>query len=264
MERVFPIYTRADLLPVLEGLLITVAAFAQIIWAVFIQKGRRGLALSWGILWAAAAHFPNSGLAVPTNSLFLEHWLYVPTTGLFLGIAESLHGVWTSITTYLRSSKPRLTKYLGFATLIVFLGLAGKLGTMTFEQNTVWQNPITFYKHLFSLNEGSARAHNNLALAYAERGDLTQALDEFQKAIHITDTYAETQHNYALTLLNLPDQASHINEAIEHLNRSLEIDPNFYRSLDALAAIYEHLGDHSRAEDYRRRAAIAKARFGAP
>jgi hypothetical protein len=84
MERAFLLY---DVLatPVIIGMIMVLAAFAQIAWG----RGKKALALSWGLLWFGAAHAPNSGILFSMNSLFLEHWMYLPTIGLFLGFAET-------------------------------------------------------------------------------------------------------------------------------------------------------------------------------
>ena len=93
MERQFPVYAVPWTPMALGGVAIVAVAAAQIIWG----KGKRGLPLSWGLLWFGAAHFPDSGLLVPVNSLFLEHWMYLPTIGLFLGIAQSLHDLFARL-----------------------------------------------------------------------------------------------------------------------------------------------------------------------
>ncbi len=252
MERTFTIFNDFPEPPELLGLVFVIGAAIQIFRTVFRKKDDRpNMALSWGLLWCGVAHFPESGLVAPSNSLFLEHWLYVPSIGLFLGGAENVYSALQK--TNWKQWKP--------VTACACVALAAGLGVMTLRQNTVWHDPISFYTHMFKYGAVSARAHNNLALAYAENNRLPEALDEFRKAISLTDTYAETRHNYALTLLRQPDAPEHAQEAIENLNRALEIDPNFYRSMEALASIYDHLGDHEKSAEYTRRAEIIKSRF---
>jgi tetratricopeptide (TPR) repeat protein len=249
MERSFTIYTVMNAVPVLIGLAIFLVALAQIVWG----HGQRGLAFTWGLLWFAGAHFPDSGLLVPSNSLFLEHWMYVPSIGLILGITET-------VSVYLCKAKLQKVS-LALSGLCILI--AAVFGTMTLQQNEVWHDPITFYANILNRGEPSARVHNNLALAYSESDRLPEALEEYRKAIAITDTYAETRHNYALTLLRLPDPDSHVQEAIDNLNRALEIDPNFYRSYEALSIIYEHKGDHAKAAEYMAQFKEAKTKVNA-
>ena len=246
LERSFTIYADGVAWPVAAGLLMLGLAVAQIIWG----KGRRGLALSWGLLWFGAAHFPDTGLLIAMNSLFLEHWMYLPTIGLFMGTGQT-------ITTWLeQKATPTYQRAAVGLTLVVALALAAR----TYDQNAVWHDPVTFYSNIFKYGEVTARAHNNLALAYMDEHNEQKAIEEFEKAISISDSYAETHYNLALELLNLPNQKEHMPEIIQHLNRSLEIDPNFYRSYDALAKIYAFTGDPEKAEINRRKAAELMAK----
>ncbi|MFA5041333.1 MAG: hypothetical protein WC464_06850, partial [Bdellovibrionales bacterium] len=86
MERVFPIQSYVSGV-VAAGIMMIVFAAGHIAYSCRIK---RGLELSWGFLWFAAAHSPDTGLLFPMNSLFLEHWMYLPSVGLFLGIAQTL------------------------------------------------------------------------------------------------------------------------------------------------------------------------------
>ncbi len=244
MERAFPIYASINAAEVYVGLCMVVAATTQIIMC----RGRKFVAFSWGLLWFGAAHFPDCGLVVPTNSLFLEHWMYLPSVGLFLGGAET-------IAIYLDRFKNVYGKKI-IATLCLVTTLV--FGIVTYQQNAVWHDPFSFYGHLFDMHVISARAHNNLALAYALKNDNLNAIKEFQKAMDITDTYAETRHNYAIALMRLPDPESHEADVIANLKRALEIDPHFYRSMETLAYIYRKNGQTDIADDYQQRAAIAK------
>lgn len=240
MERTFNVFAEFWLTPVLIGALMVAAAGAQIIF----NRNEKYQPLSWGLLWFGASHFPDSGLLVPVNALFLEHWMYLPTIGLFLGIAQiiALH----IETSRYEKLKPAITG--------ICLIIATALGTATFFQNRVWHDPVTFYTHVFHYGVTSARAHNNLALAYMERREYALAIDEYHKAIETSDTYAETRHNLAVSLLNLPDKEKHIEEAVDNLNRALEIDPNFYRSYIVLSQIYAFLGDKDKADLNREKA----------
>lgn len=240
MERAFPLHNDLLSLPVLGGFLMLLAAGAQIV----LGRNKSGLALGWGLLWFGAAHAPNSGLIFSMNSLFLEHWMYLPTIGLFLGLAQSAVPVLDRFT----MPAPRAAA-LGLA-LAAIAGLSAR----TYDQNKVWRNPIVFYNNIFAYGVTSARAHNNLAIAYMDRHDLPKAIEEYRRAIKEGDTYAETHYNLALAILSQPDQPSHMQEAVAELERSLEIEPRFYRSYATLAQIYAHEGDAAKAMAYQRKA----------
>lgn len=226
--------------PVWTGFAMLIAAFAQIIWG----RGKRGVALSWGSLWFGAAHAPNAGLLFPMNSLFLEHWMYLPSIGLFLGLAQS------GLSLLDRFQKQAFT----YATLAVTLLATTALSARTYDQNKIWREPIVFYNNIFAHGVASPRAHNNLAIAYMNIHDLPKAIEEYRRAIKEGDTYAETHYNLALALIELPDQQAEVPQAIAELERSLVIEPRFYRSYLALAELYDHTGDAAKAAAYRQKA----------
>ena len=249
MERSFPLQDDWLSSRVLGGLVMLLAAAAEIVWA---RRGA-GLAVAWGLLWFGAAHAPNTGLLFPMNSLFLEHWMYLPTIGLCLGLAE------VAVTL--------LDRYkihaLNAASLAVALAAGGALAAHAYDQNTIWHDPVVFYTNIFSYGVVSPRAHNNLAIAYMDRHDLPKAIEEYRRAIREGDTYAETHYNLALALLAMSDQKPQLTQAIAELERSLEIEPRFYRSFATLAQIYLRLGEPAKAETYRRKAEEALAGMGA-
>ncbi|MDR3449062.1 MAG: hypothetical protein P4M15_04835 [Alphaproteobacteria bacterium] len=239
MERSFPIYMEIAL-PVVLGFLMCALATGWIAHKTIMQ--RKGLALSWGLLWFMAAHAPDSGIVYPMNSLFLEHWMYLPTVGLFLGIAETLA----------TGLQPLPRARMALATLV--LCFAAGLAAKTYAQNAIWHDPGSFYTNIFDYGEVSARARNNLGLYYSSQGRLDEGAAQLKEAIQISDTYAETRHNLALIYLRMPNQQAHIQDAIDNLNRALEIDPNFYRSCETLSQLYGALGDKEKADYYRERA----------
>jgi tetratricopeptide (TPR) repeat protein len=237
-RNLFPVFTLWHL-PTLEGLAIVVLSGAQIMLA----RSRAARALSWGLLWFAAAHILHTGILVPLNSMLLEHWLYMPSAGLFLGIAESLS-----------SLRPKHAHKIG-ATLIA-LGLALILGVLTYNQNTMWHDEEQLYLNVFRNGEPSLDAHDNLGAYYAEHGDYEKAIQQYQNVIDLSrDRNAFAEYNLGVALLLLKNDApAAVPEAIAHMKRALEIDPNFYEAADKLSFLYGRLGDEKNAAFYRAKA----------
>jgi len=243
MERDFDVFVGPYSWMVATGFALCIASVTTII------RGEKKLKpLGWGLLWFGAAHFPDTGLLIPMNAIFLEHWMYLPTAGLFLGLAQTI---------YLYLNTIRLKK---FQTPIALAALSLTLvyATLTCIQNTTWRNEVTFYTYLLKFGVGTARIHNNLANTYMANGDYKKAIEELHRALELGDTYAEIHFNLGLALLSLPDQPTHMQEAIDQFNRATEIDPNFYRSYDKLADIYAFYGDTDKSTYYRTKADTAR------
>lgn len=236
MERSFPVHSTPLAWPVITGFFMLASACAFIVYSF---KTGRFKEIGWGLLWFGAAHAPNTGLLAPMNALFLEHWMYLPSIGLFLCLGQTFAEA--------AARKPRIAHALCAAAIMAGMALAIK----TYNQNEIWRNPDLFYNNIFTNRENSARARNNLALYYSQKGRTNEAIEQYNKAIEASDVYAETHYNLALVYLGASRNKDSIDKAVKHLKRSLEIQPNFYRSYKALGDIHARLlNDKATAETY--------------
>lgn len=89
-------------------------------------------------------------------------------------------------------------------------------------------------------------AHLVLGLQQRERGNLAQAVDELQRAIELDPNFAYAQHHLGLVLRQQGDLAA----AASHLQAAIRLEPSFVASRTDLAAVrYEQgYGDAARAE----------------
>lgn len=225
MERNFPVFAGWTVDPVLGVILIVLA-----LWALWRERHLSWRPWSMAALWFFMAHVPHTGVLLPVNSLFLEHWMYLPSMGLFLGPMA-----WAS---------RRARWAWPVAALSVVMAVA--LAVATFHQNRVWADPITFYENILSHARGNPRVFNNLGMAYAESGQSDKALQTYLRAVESSDVYPQVRHNIAEELMRRGD----LRAAIPHLERALQLNPQFYYSMKSLAAIYQKLGDEARAQEY--------------
>lgn len=249
-ERDFPTYETFWAMPVMAGFVIAIVALAAIAW----KPTRPSTPIAWGMLWAIATFLPVSGIIVRVDAIIFEHWLYLPTIGVVLGIVESL----VRLSRRLPSLNPLLA---GVAILI-----ACSMGRMTFSQNRVWRDPVSFYSHILNSGEESAYLHYDLGIAYAQRADYEPAIRQFQLALAFPNEFANIHYHLASCIMTLyvdpaslryQDQAS-LAEVIQHLQRAIQLDPDHYLATEALADVYARLGDHDKESEYRTRAAATR------
>lgn len=226
MDRAFPVFTAPA--PAVWGGLAILILGGGIVWR---QRRRPAPVAAWAVLWFFAAHIPHMGILIPVNSLFLEHWMYLPTMGLFLAAGHGVAG-W-------------LGRWVPFAAAAPVLAL----GIATFRQNDVWENPIRFYSNILDHNPKSARVRNNLAMAYADQGNIEAAAREYETAIAISDEYPQTHHNLGL----LRAQQGRYADAIRELERAIQMNPDFHYSYEYLARIHGFLGHTELKEQYERK-----------
>ncbi len=238
----FHLHYDRDFQPVTEfwnlsvlGGVIVMAAGAGIISRA---RERRGLLLSWALLWFVAADLLHTGILVPVNASLLEHWLYLPSVGLFLGGSQAV-----AITKMKDWQRRAMVGIAG--SLVLFLLF------LTHQQNKIWHDAENFYLNIFANGEPSPHAHNNLGIEYTLRGEYKKALEQYELSIQYSgDTNAATHHNLAITLLNGPEAKNYTQEAMRHLKRALEIDHDYYPASLALAEMYRTIGDNENAAFY--------------
>jgi hypothetical protein len=241
MDRSFPVFTTLEFWQPLGGLGFILIWAMAIIWCVYkFGKGelKVPVPLAWVAfagLWFFAAHSPHMGIVIPVNSLFLEHWLYLPTIGIFLALGAALEH---------RTS--------------IFLPIALVLGFLTFEQNKVWATQLSFYSRILSYEARDSRVHNNYAMALIDHDQLDEAILHYREAIHLSDIYPQTHHNLSLALI----RKGQISEAIQELEKALLLDPDFFQSSIKLTEIYEKTGHKDLAQKYAERAKASLKRRG--
>ena len=233
MERSFSIYTSLLYSDPMIGLCIALTLLVL----TFLAIQKKWNLFLCGVLWFLFAQSPHTGILLPVNSFFLEHWMYLPSIGILW-----ILGFW--VNTFTKSKK-------------IFLFVAGLVsiiyGVCTWSQNTVWMNPITFYSHILRYEPQDARAHNNYAMALADAGLDTEAIQHYRAEMALTDTYPQTHHNLALVLL----RQRKISEAILEFEKALNLEADFFQSSAKLAEVYQSLGDSERAARYLEMAKIS-------
>jgi tetratricopeptide (TPR) repeat protein len=236
MDRQFPVSTHFFEPVVLIGAGLLLLAAALLIVPRFLSRTYRILSLaSFLVQWFFAAHFTQTGVIIPVNAMFLEHWMYLPTIGVFIAMIAMLD----SITEGRRLSRLVMTSSL---VLIVLLE-----GVATYSQNQVWKDPVTLYERILKHSPNNARIRNNLAMSYDIAGQFIDAEIQYKKAISISDEYPQTHHNLGLLFTKKGD----IQGAIVEFRRALELAPNFFQAAQSLSDIYRSQGDLVQAEYFK-------------
>lgn len=183
------------------------------------------LMLSIGIFFAFL--LPVSGI-IPTNAIYLEHWLYLPFLGICIAIAMLFQNL-----------NAKLKPFIVLLFAIMVLGYSGK----TIYRNTQWADAIKFYKNEIKYNKKSARIYNNLAMELNDRKMYANAVSYYQMAISVYDVYPQTHHNLAQTYLSL----NQLSNAMVEEYKALQMQPNFMYSLKGLYEMYSLMKDEKRA-----------------
>ncbi len=97
---------------------------------------------------------------------------------------------------------------------------------------------LTAFRTTTKLLPGDAEAHNNLAAALNDIGQLDEALTSCRKALEINPAYAEAHYN----LSNILRDLGKLEDAVASCHRAIEIKPDYAEAHNNLGVILQRLG----------------------
>lgn len=207
--------------------LLAVAVFAYSVYSI-----KKMPFLFLATAWFFVAIAPFTGI-IPLNSMYLEHWLYVPIIG-FIMLIVLLHE-------FLAAKKISV----GFA--IVLISVLLLFSVRTFSRNKEWSDVEKFYLNELKYSQDAIRIYNNLGMYYAGKKQYSKAISYYQKAIKKWDNFPQPHHNIANIYLDM----NRPEDALNELYNALRIDPNFLYSLDKLQLVYAAYGREDKAQVIR-------------
>jgi len=197
------------------------------LWIICLFRFQKNKQLALGITWFFIALLPFTGV-IPLNSMFLEHWLYVPIIGICILIACHFD--------YLM--RKGFNTLLQVSTLLICILFV----TRTYSRNQEWANVEKFYLNELK-NNPSAASYNNLGMYYADKKAYQKAISNYQKGISMYNAFPQPHLNLANIYLNL----NQVDNAITEIYNSLKIDPGYYNSLASLYTIYSNTNQPNKA-----------------
>jgi Flp pilus assembly protein TadD len=228
MERnAVPVSSPAD-----PAVLSSMAILALAAWAV-VRWRRSMWPVAFGCAWFALALLPVANVA-PLSTFMAEHWLYVPSMGLFIAAGWGLG---------------RLAARAGRAAAIAALAvLVLAYGIRTAVRNVDWRDERSIYEATLRLVPGSARVHSNLGRVHWMTGDKERARQEFDHAITLApnDWQTADAHNYRGLIYQ---QEGRHQEAFQEFSRAIELNRRSPHAYVNLATTLQALG---RMDDARK------------
>jgi len=190
------------------------SALATATWgtllAIGVLSARRAPLRSLAVLWSFLGLLPVSNI-VRIGPLMAERFLYLSSVGLCVW-AGQLPQAWRERA---RSAGVRAAASASFA--IVVLLLAGRAAARAAE----WRTPERLYEAELRFAPNDPVVNNNLAIAYAARGDHRRSLDRLDVALRTAPGYWRAHLNRALALHRLGDDPG----ALAALARASELAP---------------------------------------
>jgi Tfp pilus assembly protein PilF len=161
------------------------------------------------------ALLPVLGLADNTifrYSLIFDHFQYLASMAPLALVGAGA----VSLANFIIPKKLWLQSTLA-AGLLLILGILSWQRTWAFEsEETLWTDTL-------AKNPNCWVGHNNLGIALFQKGQLDEAMAQYQKALAINPNYAEVHNNLGNVFL----QKGQRDEAMEQYQKALGIDPNY-------------------------------------
>jgi protein O-mannosyl-transferase len=244
---------------------------------------RRRPVVSFGILWFFIALAPVSNIIpLGRGTIFAERYLYIPSYGICLVIAEIVTKMWAH-----QAHRKFLTAAAALALVLA--------GAATYSRNADWKDEMTLWTKTVETTPQSVLAAHNLGVAYDRAGNASAAMGWYLAAIRINPEF-EPPHTFlgiAYGRMGLAGQATdelkhsvriqpqrprgHYNlglayllanstdKAVDEFEATIKLEPSFPGAREQLARAYDVQGTGyaqrgdwaSAAESYRKAAAIS-------
>jgi tetratricopeptide (TPR) repeat protein len=200
------------------------ATFAAILIAglclAVLWFGRRFPFAVTGWFWFFGMLIPTVGLVQVGNQSMADRYMYLPSIGLFVILAWSAR----EISLRWRSARGAMAMMGGLAVIAC--------GVVTIGQLQHWQDDESLFRHALTVTRGNFVAHNNLGNDLLRRGQVAEAIVQYQQALAIQPGYELAHCNLGAALL----QRGEVDEAIVEFQKALALQAD-------LSAAHEQLGN---------------------
>jgi tetratricopeptide (TPR) repeat protein len=145
---------------------------------------------------------------------------------------------------------PRLLAGVGALAVMVLSTLA----VLTWQQTFVWRDSESVWRQVLRIDPKSSIAWNNLGNVLLERGEVTEAIERYKKALEIKPDYADAHFDLAVAF----NEAGQLQAAVEQFQRGLEFDPQNAKARHLLGVAHARLGEIGKAiDEFRRSLALS-------
>jgi len=199
-----------------------------------LSKSRRLRPAAFGLAWFAIALLPTSSI-VPLSEVYNEHRIFFPFVGLALAFS------WAAALA-LRALARRSSRIAGVAAVGLALTLVAAHGIGTYQRNRVWKNATTLWRDVTLKSPQNGRGMMNYGLTLMRAGRLEQALEHFERAAILTPDYSVLEINLGIVNSAL----GHEQLAERHFRRALQLTPDYAQGRYYYA---DWLRDHGRCPE---------------
>lgn len=223
--------------PVLNSLFhpfafFSVTAISLILMLIFMLRKKWPL-VSIGLAWYLICLLPK--FYAPLHIVAAEHHFYLPSFGIYLILAVMLKELYVKF-------KRRF--------YIAGIGILCLFTLLVWFRNYEFKDASTFWRKSAQTDPSSAIAHHNLGVVYNDIGLYPEAEEELKKTLSLAPAYADNAvKNVAENLANTYRLQKRFKEALEEINRIIQLGFYNFGTYLSLGTIYVDMGDGEKAEE---------------
>jgi protein O-mannosyl-transferase len=167
-------------------------------------------------------------------SLVFDHFQYLASIGpLALGGAGLVR-----LSAFILPKKPWQWLRSAFcAELLVILGI------LSWQRTLVYNNAEAFWIDELAKNPNCWQGHYNLGDELLQKGEVDDAVAQYQKAVEINPSFFEAYQNLGVAL----GRKGQLDEAIDQFQKALQINPNLFEAHEGLGAALGQKGQLNQA-----------------
>lgn len=255
------------------------AALLAAISAAAIAGIRRFPFLFVGWTWYLGTLVPMIGIVQVGGQQMADRYTYFPIIGLFVAV------VWLACELI-----PAGALHSRLLPALALSGLAA-LGALGFVQAGYWRDDMSLFGHALASGKDNSFSRNKLGCALVQRGKLTEAAEQFERAIRLNPEAIDPRYNLGLVFQNTgrPHAAAELyrevlkrnqehadahnnlgaillargqlEEAKTHFRRATEIAPTRIEAQINLGAVCLMTGDYAEAIAASKRALAVNPRL---
>ena len=210
---------------------LSILGILAIIFLIFRLRKRQPL-ISLGLSWYLICLLPKFYAVL--NIVAAEHHFYLPGIGIFWILLAGLEPL------YLRFRR----KFI-----YIYIGIIGIFFIIILSRNFEWKDSFTFWRTVVRDEPRSAGARHNLGIEYSNMGLYQESEEELKISFALAKELPDVQRSARENLANAYKAEKRFKEALEQLNKNLELRPNDFITLQNLGVVYLEMGDEAKAKE---------------
>jgi protein O-mannosyl-transferase len=117
------------------------------------------------------------------------------------------------------------------------------MAIFAWQQCGYWKNSINLFSHTLQATKDNALAHENLAAALIDKGNNQEAIEHCNMAIGMNPGRAISYNDRGTAYVRLGQHQL----AIEDFNKAISLDPNYFKAYNNRGLVYAMLGQYQPA-----------------